>query len=339
MTLDGERLEIPAGELDRFADELCPALRNVATVVSSDGSFTPPEISAPSLVLRASYGADHLVELSWEWSYQVGGAPRRAPLGADGGGPGHRDLDAERRILAGTVLSETGLERFGLVDSAGLPVAAPPVSLTGLDSMRLTTEELQRLAGRPDVAVEVAGAPADYRDVGDSLAIGLSTADVAGDRDWFDLGVTISVDGRELPFAEVFVALARGESRMLLDDGAHFSLMAPRLQSLRRLIEEARALGETTSGPLRISRYQAGLWAELAALGVVAEQAEAWQRQVDALLEVDALAEHDPPETLCAELRPYQRDGSAGSPPCGSLSSAASSPTTWGSARRCRRSR
>jgi SNF2 family DNA or RNA helicase len=68
-------------------------------------------------------------------------------------------------------------------------------------------------------------------------------------------------------------------------------------------------LADSPSAPLRISRYQAGLWAELAALGVVAEQAQAWQRQVGALLEIDALAEHDPPAALAASLRPYQRDG------------------------------
>ena len=82
---------------------------------------------------------------------------------------------------------------------------------------------------------------------------------------------------------------------MLLDDGAHFSLLEPRLQELRRLIEEARSLSDSPSASLRISRYQAGLWAELAALGVVTEQAQAWQRQVGALLELDAIAEHDPP--------------------------------------------
>ncbi len=175
--------------------------------------------------------------------------------------------------------------------------------------MRLTTETLPGLAERPDVAVEVLGAPADYRDISDSLTIGLSTAEIAGERDWFDLGVTISVDGRELPFAEVFSALASGESHMLLDDGAHFSLLEPGLQELRRLIEEARALTDSPSAPLRISRYQAGLWAELAALGVVGEQAQVWQRQVGALLEIDAIAKHEEPAALQARLRPYQREG------------------------------
>jgi len=308
IVLAGERFEVPAAELDRFAEEICPALRNVATVTSSDGSFAVPEISAPTLELRVSYGADHAVELRWGWEYRIGAATRHAALAP--GGDGFRDLDAEQAALADMpLLTAPELERFGLVDGAGRPAEAPSIALSGLDSMRFTTDALPRLHELAGVKVEIEGEPADYRDVGASLAIGVSTADVADERDWFDLGVTIAVDGRELPFAEVFVALASGESQMLLEDGAHFSLLDPRLQSLRLLIEEARALTESPS--LRISRYQAGLWEELAALGVVTEQARAWQRQVGALLELDALEEREPPATLEASLRPYQREGFA----------------------------
>jgi superfamily II DNA or RNA helicase len=309
MVLEAEGLQIPSQELGRFADEICPALRGVATVVSSDNSFTPPQISEPTLVLRASYGEDHALALGWEWAYEVGETTRRMPLQVNGGGPGFRDLAAESAILADTDLGASDLERLGLLDVGGRPVDGHAVTLTGLDSMRATTESLPRLAERAGVIVEIEGEPADYRDVGASLEIGLSTADIAGERDWFDLGVTISVEGRELAFAEVFVALAAGESHMLLDDGAHFSLLADDLQSLRQLIEEARGLAESPSSPLRISRYQAGLWAELAALGVVTEQAEAWQRQAAALLEIDTIVEHEPPAVLAAQLRPYQRDG------------------------------
>ena len=311
MFLDRGRLEIPASELGRFAEELCPALRSVATVVSSDGSFTPPEISAPSLVLRATHGAGHAVELGWEWCYRVGDSERRAPLATNGAGPGFRDLPAERAILADAVLDATSLRRFGLLDAAGRPAGREAVSLAGLDSMRFTTDDLPRLSQREDIAVEVVGQPADYRDIGDLLQIGVSTVEIAGDRDWFDLGVTISADGHELPFAEVFSALAQGESHLLLQDGAHFSLLAPQLQSLRQLIEEARALADSPAAGLRISRYQAGLWAELAALGVVTGQAQAWQRQVGGLLALDTLTEHDPPATMTAQLRSYQRDGFA----------------------------
>lgn len=310
MVVHGQPLPIPARELERFAAEICPGLRRVTTIVSSDGSFEPPEVSAPSLVLRASYGERHAVELGWEWVYRVGTSERRAPLAIDADGL-FRDIDAEQAVLADAAFAGSGLEHFGLLDGGGRPADGPAITLIGLESMRFTTEQLPRLRQLPGVAVEVEGEPADYHDVADSLEIGVSTADIAGERDWFDLGVTIRVDGRELPFAEVFVALASGQSHMLLDDGGHFSLQEPRLQSLRRLIDEARALADSAVGPLRISRYQAGLWAELAALGIVREQAQAWQRQVGALLNLDAIAEHAPPASLAAALRPYQREGFA----------------------------
>jgi superfamily II DNA or RNA helicase len=311
MLLDREPLLVPASDLDRFAAEISPALQRIAPVVSSDGSFEPPEVSAPSLVLRVVHGDRGAVELGWVWVYRVGADERRVPLAVDPGGPGFRDLAAERAILADADLAGTGLERFGLLDQGGRAADAPAVTLIGLESMRFATEQLPRLRERPGLAVEIEGEPAPYRDVSASLEIGVSTAEIDGERDWFDLGVRIRVDARELPFVDVFAALASGESHMLLDDGAHFSLEEPRLQSLRQLIEEARALADRPAAALRISRYQAGLWAELAALAVVREQAQDWQRQVGALLEVDAIAEHAPPAELTAALRPYQRDGFA----------------------------
>jgi superfamily II DNA or RNA helicase len=306
LLLEREHLAIPASDVERFADEISPALQRIATLISSDGSFTPPEISVPGLVLQATYGDDHRLEVAWEWVYTVGATPHRIPLGASG--PAFRDRGAEHAILATSRIADADLRRFGLVDDAGRPAAAA-VTLTGLDSLHLTTAALPRLAELPGLTVKVTGEPAEYRDVGESLEIAVSTEDRDGERDWFDLGVTIRVDGRELPFAPVFTALANGETQMLLPDGAHFSLLEPRLQSLRELIDEARALAERPSQTLRISRYQASLWAELAALGVVAKQAQGWQRQISALLELDSIAEHALPATLSAELRPYQVEG------------------------------
>jgi len=308
LVLAGQPLAIPATEFERFAEEISPSLRRLAALVSSDESFSPPEVSDPSLALRVRHGSGHTVEVAWAWTYQVGASVRRAPLAPPALGAGVRDLEAERAILADTVLAETGLERYGLLDEAGRPIDGV-ATLAGLDGMDFATIELPRLREQPGVVLEIEGQPPDYRDVRDSLEIGVSTAEIAGERDWFDLGVAISVEGRQLPFAEVFVALASGQSHMLLDDGGYFSLLEPRLQSLRQLVEEARSLQDSPSEPLRINRFQAGLWDELAALGVVTEQAQAWRRHVSRLLELAAFAEHAPPATLAAELRPYQRDG------------------------------
>ena len=74
---------------------------------------------------------------------------------------------------------------------------------------------------------------------------------------------------------------------MLLPSGAYFSLDLPELHQLRALIEEARSLQDRTTrtAPLQISRFQAGLWDELAHLGIVDEQAAAWREAVGGLLE------------------------------------------------------
>ena len=191
MALAGERLTVPAAEQARFRDRFYPRLRQMATVISSDGSFTPPVISDPTLVLRASYGDGHDVQVDWEWAYQVGGSQLRAKLHQAPGDTGYRDLAAEQAML-------DSLRLGGL---PGDPALVPNSRLGGLDTMRFTTELLPLLTGQPGVAVEVTGEPADYREAGDSLRIGVSTGTVAGEVDWFDLGVTITVEGREVPFA------------------------------------------------------------------------------------------------------------------------------------------
>ncbi|MQA62534.1 MAG: helicase [Actinophytocola sp.] len=310
LVVDGTPLRIPAAAQARFRDEFYPQLRHTATVISSDQSFTPPAISEPTLVLHADYGADHALELSWEWAYDVGDSRVRFPVDQPGSADdGIRDPGAERLILDDL---DGRLARFALVTTElarGRVVRG--VRLSGIDTMRFSTEGLPLLDGQPGVAVETTGEQADYREAGDSLRIGL-TADEPGEpgeRDWFDLGVSITVEGREVPFTQVFTALARDESHLLLADGAYFSLQKPELQSLRRLIEEARGLQDSPSGQLRISRFQAGLWDELSQLGVVERQAAAWRQQVEGLLTLGTFEPPPVPATVEAQLRPYQHAG------------------------------
>jgi superfamily II DNA or RNA helicase len=312
MALGGEPLAVPAaGEL-RFRDWYYPRLRQATTLISSDGSFTPPAIHGPELVLKAHYEGGHELELGWEWAYRVGDSPLRAPLEAGEPNDGYRDLAAERALLASLDLP---LDRYGLVGQmTGVPGEAVPAlasrtRLAGIDTMRFSTELLPLLAGHPGLTVETSGEPADYREAGESLRIAVSTDEVAGDTDWFDLGVTITVEGRPVPFLDVFLALSRGEPYLLLPDGAYFSLDKPELRALARLIEEARALQDSPAGPLRISRYQAGFWDELASLGVIGHQAEAWREQVQGLLSAGAIGQAEPPAGLQARLRPYQQAG------------------------------
>jgi SWIM zinc finger len=237
MALGGASVAVPAAAEPRFRDWYYPRLRQAAALISSDGSFTPPAICGPDLVLEARYRSGHELELSWEWTYQVGDSALRAQLEAGGPDDGYRDLATERALLAGLDLP---LDRYGQlgqatgVSGAAVPALAPRTRLTGIDTMRFSTELLPLLAGHPGLIVEVSGEPADYREAGETLRIAVSTDEVAGDTDWFDLGVTITVEGRPVPFLDVFLALSRGEP-YLLPDGAYFCLDKPELRALARL--------------------------------------------------------------------------------------------------------
>jgi superfamily II DNA or RNA helicase len=294
LALGRKHLSVPAEAEPEFRQKFYPRLRRAAPVISSDESFVPPEISAPTLVLRATYGEGHDLNLDWQWNYRVGDSSLSAGLGEPDDDPGFRDLKAERELLG------------------DLPVRPGDMDqLAGLDTMRFTTELMPLLASQPDVRLEVEGTPADYREASDSVQIGVSVDESASDStDWFDLGVTITVEGREVPFMDVFLALSRGDTHLLLLDGAYFSLEKPELMTLRTLIEEARALTDS-EGPLRLSPFQAGLWDELAALGVVSRQASAWQEKVRGLLSMSELPAVPAPGGLEATLRPYQLEGFA----------------------------
>src|SRR3984957_20564931 len=214
LALADERLVVPEAGQAAFLSSYYPRLRRQATVTSSDGSFTAPEISGPSLVVHAAYAGGHRVDIRWEWAYQVGGTELRAALGT--GRDPFRDPDAETRILAGIGLpagslgapreatvhalpQEFGTGPFGtgpfatgpdgpqaaLLATTGATAGrqGPAVTLRGLDTMAFSTEVLPLLEGRDDVRVELAGQVPDYHEAGDSLEIGLSTGERAGERD------------------------------------------------------------------------------------------------------------------------------------------------------------
>jgi superfamily II DNA or RNA helicase len=305
----GSTLHIPARDESRFLTGFYPKLKQTARVTARDESVELPELAVPTLSLLANYGADHRVRLHWEWHYKTGKLVTAQPLWRHPGDAGYRDDTAESRILEGigqpwNVVPALGESATG---GWGTPRLAASAELTGLDTLAFTEEVLPRLREAPDVDVETVGDIADYREAEEAPVVSISTK-ATEQRDWFDLGIQISLEGEPVSFAAVFSALAAGQTKMLLPSGAYFSLDLPELHQLRALIEEARSLQDNKDAPLQISRFQAGLWDELAHLGIVDEQAAAWRSAVGGLLEggTDGLPL---PATLNAELRPYQLEG------------------------------
>ena len=247
------------------------------------------------------------IELAWGFTYPVGRDQVRVPLHGGADGPAVRDREAERELLdqvAPVLEALPGL--VGEVD--GETHLLPRTTLTGLATVRFAGD-VQPVLENAGVDVQVVGEPTEFRWTDSAPLIEVSATE-SGERDWFDLGVTVSVDGEQIPFHPLFVALARGDSHLVLDSGTWFSIERPELAQLRTLIEEARELQDRPTDDLRISAYQADLWDELTHLGVVQEQSARWDAAVKGLLE--ATPETDPrpvPPGLRAELRPYQLDG------------------------------
>ncbi|HEX9086152.1 MAG TPA: SNF2-related protein, partial [Arthrobacter sp.] len=305
----GTTLHIPARDESRFLTGFYPKLKQSARVTASDESVELPQLAVPTLSLLANYGADHRVRLHWEWHYKSGTLVTSQPLWRHPGDHGYRDDPAEARILEAVgqpwdVVAALGESATG---GWGTPRLAASAELKGLDTLAFTEELLPALREVPGVSVDTAGEIADYREAEEAPVVSISTK-ATEQRDWFDLGIQISLEGQPVSFAAVFSALAAGQTKMLLPSGAYFSLDLPELHQLRALIEEARELQDNKDAPLQISRFQAGLWDELAQLGIVDEQAAAWREAVGGLLE-GGVKGLPLPATLNAELRPYQLEG------------------------------
>ncbi|MDR7083488.1 superfamily II DNA or RNA helicase [Arthrobacter ginsengisoli] len=308
----GTTLHIPARDESRFLTGFYPKLKQSARVTASDESVELPQLAVPTLSLLANYGADHRVRLHWEWHYKSGKLVTAQPLWRHPGDHGYRDDPAEARLLEAVGQPWDLVPALG--ESAtggwGTPRLAASAELSGLDTLAFTEELLPRLREIPGVAVDTAGDIADYREAEEAPVVAISTK-ATDSRDWFDLGIVITLEGQPVSFAALFSALAAGQTRMLLPSGAYFSLDLPELHQLRALIDEARILQDNQGNkdaPLQISRFQAGLWDELAQLGIVDQQAAAWREAVGGLLE-GGVKGLPLPVTLNAELRPYQLEG------------------------------
>jgi len=254
------RLDVPADDADEFLRDFYPALQQAVAVTSSDASVEFPEVLPPQLVLTARFGRSDSLALAWHWDV----AGRAVPLGAEPPAPGVAVPD---------------------VESWGVP--ARGTTLRGVAAAEFAHARLPDLEARRDVRVDVVGERPDYRELTEAPHLTVTTVETEK-RDWFDLGVLVTVEGRTVPFVPLLTALAKRQRKMLLVDKSYLSLTHPAFDELKRLIDEATSLDEWEVETPRISRYQAGLWAEFDDLADATVQAESWRRTVGGLL---ALAE------------------------------------------------
>lgn len=305
---------VPADQADRFLRDHLPALRAGLDVASADGSVVVPPPAPPTLVLTVRHLPGRVVDLAWRWDATArsgpapdprdlvpadlvpGGLPDPAAPGDPGAAP-----DAPDGTPGDPPDADAGSRRAA-------PALPPPATLRDADAADFVSAALPRIAALPGVRVDTVGTAPDYRVLHDAPVLTV-TAQPSEKTDWFDLGVTVTIDGRTVPFGPLFAALAKGRRRMRLVDHTYLSLDHPALEPLAALVAEARELAEWETG-LRVSRHQTSLWADLAELADEAQPPDAW-RGLLAEAAGDAPAPVPTPAGLRAELRPYQAEGFA----------------------------
>jgi superfamily II DNA or RNA helicase len=291
---------VPKGDVQEFLAEFYPVLQQSVRVSSSDASVRFPEIEPPLLVLTASFRPKHALRLEWHWEYRHGATVARKSL--RGSGDGYRDPAAERETLgrASALMPPAGLD-------GSIERLAESDDLQGIAAAEFTEKTLPRIQELDGARVEILGEKPDYRELTEPPKLTITTLPT-DERDWFDLGVTVTVDGTQVPFGLLLTALSKGREKLLLVDGSYLSLNQPAFEQLHKLIDEARALDEWETG-LRINRYQASLWADFEDLAEETQQAKAWRDTVAGLVRTGGVDGTPLPAGIAATLRPYQVHG------------------------------
>jgi superfamily II DNA or RNA helicase len=288
---------VPADELSDFLRDAYPRLAREAPVTAGGGVRLPPP-DPTSLVLTVDQQPRDVVDFSFTW--HPPGEPRAEwdlPHGV--AGLSAEEARARRMEVEATWGSATDL-----------PFAASG-RLVGADAAEFVAAALPALKAIEGLRIEVSGLTRAYRELTGDPRITIRTVETS-DADWFDLGVHVHIEGRRIPFAALFTALAQRRKKMLLSDGAYFSLAHPALDRLRDLIDESRDLVEWEAGP-RISRYHLDVWEDFEDLADQAEPAVSWRETVRRASQTPPVGMTDRlvavPAGLSTPLRPYQLDG------------------------------
>ncbi len=301
-------LDIPVHDAERFLTTVAPVLARRFPVTSPDGSVQVSEVAPPRVHLQLTHLPEVRLALTWSFRYQVG--PDAVRVGLDSADHAAiRDRDAETTLLADLVADlPPRLVRPPTPTRGAVP--EPASALVGFDVVDFLNRVVPRLRQHPDVDLEISGDEVTYTEAvhPPTVRLALTESDPNAGPDWFDLSVAVSVGDEDVPMAPLITALTLGQPRVILPSGTWFRVDRPELADLRRLVDEARAMQDDPRGPLRLSPYQADLWSELEALGIVDEQSERWSSLVKGL-SADSLEPVATPSGLRATLRPYQQDG------------------------------
>ena len=297
--LTGDVIEIPQSDVPDFEAEFLPKLRE-HTAVSDDSSVLSDPVT-PRLRIEITPKTVGKAAVQTFFTY----GNRKVTSAPVGNG---RQFSSERAIVnrAAVLLGRLRLTRS--VPGFELWVKAE-AELNGMEAVKLV-DAIDELRAIEDVDVELLGAMPAYEEAEEDPIVTVGVNEDPRKPDWLNLQVNVSVDGQEVPYANLIAAIRAGDDTMMLPSGTYFRLDSPTLLDIARVLDEAQALEDKKTEQVHISKYDIGLWDQLVGLGVVERQRTAWHEAIDGLLQRGwESGEFTPPDTFDATLRPYQLDG------------------------------
>ena len=72
------------------------------------------------------------------------------------------------------------------------------------------------------VQVRLEGEVREYRKTSSQPTVQVAAVERADSADWFDLHIKVAIDGEEVPFEDLFVALTQGQDFLILETGVYF---------------------------------------------------------------------------------------------------------------------
>lgn len=280
---------VPDDQIEEFETRFLARMRQVAQLGSDDDSYRIPQPARP--VLQIHLDSDtHRLDVSYRWHYSD---------------QGPRQREVEREIM------DSVEDKLGGGHPLGRPVNGnfPSTALDRNGAIEFVVNLLPLMREHPDIRVHELTHVPDYRLHPGVAEVSVEAKDTAND--WFDLGITVSMDGRAIPFVELFAALSAGEDYLVLEDDVVVRIDGEEFQQLRQLIAEAGELADTHAGGVRMHKLSIDWWQELQNLGIIEAQENDWLRSMSRLSSGDELESLELPASFAATLRDYQQQGAS----------------------------
>jgi hypothetical protein len=310
LVVDPHSLPIPSDDEVRFLTDFIPRLRQKMMITSADRSVRLPDYIEPTVGVVVHFRPEHRVRLDWVVHYDAPEGSTTYPIDDPPEPRSIRDLAEEQRKLAALPLPYADIPQLAEHSKEPPHRPAAHVLLDGLPALQFVEQVLPQLAPA-GVRVRLEGEIREYRKTNSQPTVQVAAVERANSADWFDLHIKVAIDGEEVPFEDLFVALTQGQDFLILETGVYFSLERPEFAQLRALIEESKALQDRLGGRKPYAVSSVGPRATTLGLRKPCRQSSGRTNWMD----------------------------TAGCISCGHTNLAASLPTIWVWVRPCKRSR